>query len=112
MRLSVTDFIDFFVDRIILSKTVMVRANVDCPLSIFIEFVSIKMYHRGTFYFLNRYTPSVQVLTASITSNTALGNNLSLNQITSQGKLLAFNPALSKFNLSEIAKIRFLQPDL
>jgi hypothetical protein len=51
MRLSVTDFSDFFVDRIILSKTVMVRANIDCYLSIFISLVSIKMYHRGTFYF-------------------------------------------------------------
>ena len=49
---------------------------------------------------------------ASITSNTDLGNSLSLNQITSHGRLLAFNPALSRFNRSEMAKIKFLQPDL
>ena len=44
----------------------------------------------------------------SITAKTALGNNLSLNHTILAGTSLTFTPAFSKFNRSEIAKIKLL----
>jgi hypothetical protein len=40
------------------------------------------------------------------TSKTALGDNLSLNQIIGVGTSLILTPAFSKFNLSEMANIK------
>lgn len=45
----------------------------------------------------------------SSSSNTALGNNLSLNQTILAGISFTFIPALSKFRRSEIAKIKCSQ---
>lgn len=47
----------------------------------------------------------------SITSNTDFGNNLSLNHTTKAGTSLTLTPAFSKFNRSEIAKIKLLHSD-
>ena len=45
-----------------------------------------------------------------ITSNTALGESLSLNHTIIAGVSLTLTPAFSKFNRSEIAKIKLSQP--
>lgn len=122
MRSSVSRDVQNFRCRIIRLSHQMLRAKIARYLKIFFALVSMKVYHRGTFCFEHRYTvedgksdfydSESTFLIGSMTSNTDLGNSLSLNQITWQGRLLAFSPALSRFNLSEIAKIKLVQPDL
>jgi hypothetical protein len=49
MRSSVTDFIDFFVDRIVLLRSGTLRVKLAYSLAIYFGLGSNKVYHAGTF---------------------------------------------------------------